>query len=330
MIHHLTGGRWGFVIRRFLEAGFSTVPLMAILFVPICFGLGSLYPWARPDLVNGAAVLRKRHPYMSTEWFIMRSVLCLGLWSLIAWWLRKASLAQDKTIEVTSARLLRTMSGPGVLIYPLTATFAYIDWILSLEVEWYSTIFAVIVITGQVLAALALAVVLLRVLGDGEFILSLKREEIYQQLGNLLLTFVLFWTYLSFSQLLIIYSANLPQEIDWYLHRIAGGWHIIVALIAAFHFFVPFCLLLFRSLKRNLNSLATIAAILLATHVLALYWLVAPSIHPDGPAIHWLDVATFIGVGGVWLGAFAGLLLRAPLLPQNDPRMTQELAYETA
>jgi len=329
MMHHLTGGRWGYPIRRFLEAGFSTLPLMTLLFVPIFFGLHELYPWARLDAAGHEEVLRKRMPYMEPGWFMARALFCLVLWSVMAWLLRRWSLAQDAKPGSRASRWLRTLSGPGVLIYPLTATFVYVDWVMSLETRWYSTIFAVIILSGQVLCAFAFATMLLKAFENEEPIAGTVTKLTYHQLGNLLLTFVLFWTYVSFGQLLIVYSANLPQEIKWYLHRIAGSWKIIVGTIALLHFFLPFFLLLSRVMKKNPRYLVTIAAIIFLVHFVAVYWLVAPSLHGEGLFISWLDFAAPIGLGGVWLTAFFWLLLRAPLLPKNDPRMKEEMAYGT-
>lgn len=326
MIHYLTGGRWGYFIRRFLEAGFSTLPMMLLLFVPIFFGLSQLYPWAG----TGAAqdeVLRKRIPYMDTPWFIVRALFCLLLWSAMGWLLRRWSLEQDRTTDPRPSVKLRKLSGIGVLLYPLTATFVYVDWVMSLEKEWYSTIFAIIILSGQVLSAFAFATILLKIFKQ-PFEPPLKKVA-FHQLGNLLLTFVLFWTYVSFGQLLIIYSGNLPHEISWYRHRIAGSWQSIVAAIALFHFFLPFILLLFRATKTRSGILTTIAGALLLIHIVAIYWMVSPSLHQTGPALSWLDFAAPLGVGGLWVGVFLWALLRAPLLPMNDPRMEEELAYGT-
>lgn len=330
MIHYLTGGRWGYPIRRFLEAAFSTLPLMLLLFIPILFGLRELYPWARHDTNLREEVLKERLPYMDVPWFSARALFCLALWSAMAWLMRRWSLAQDDTSDATRSRWLRTLSGPGVLIYPLTATFIYVDWIMSLEKEWYSTIFAVIIIAGQVLAAFSFVTVLLKIFENEAAIASNVTTLTYHQLGNLLLTFVLFWTYVSFSQLLIVYSANLPNEIQWYLHRIAGSWKIVVAVIAGLHFFVPFFLLLFRRMKEDARYLVVIATMLFIVHFVAVYWLIAPSFHPHGIEISWLDFVAPIGIGGVWLAAFLWLLMRAPLMPRNDPRMELELAHGRA
>lgn len=327
MIHYVTGGRWGYPIRRFLEAGFSTLPLMILLFIPICFGLHELYPWARADELAHEKVLARRLPYMEAPWFITRALVALLLWTAMAWLLRRWSLTQDATTDVRPSRRLRKLSGIGVLVFPLTATFVYVDWIMSLEKEWYSTIFAVIILAGQVLSAFAFATVLLKLFENEEPLSPSLSTLIYHQLGNLLLTFVLFWTYVSFGQLLIVYSANLPQEIKWYLHRIAGSWKIVVAIIAGLHFFVPFFLLLFRVMKKNPRYLVTIATTLFLVHLIAVYWLIAPTFHQTGVELSWLDFAAPVGVGGVWMATFLWLLARAPLMPRNDPRMQEELAY---
>jgi hypothetical protein len=327
MIHHLTGGRWGHPIRRFLEAGFSTLPLMALLFVPILFGLSELYPWARPDAVAAAEVLQKKQGYLNAPFFIGRFVFYFALWITMAWLLRKWSLEQDNTVDAVPSRRLLKLSGPGIVIFPLTATFAYVDWIMSMEAEWYSTIFAVIVLAGQVLVAYAFAVILLKIFERQEGLSGVVSKLHFHQLGNFLLTFVMFWTYVSFGQLLIIYSANTPREISWYLHRINGSWVYLVGVIALLHFFLPFFLLLFRAAKRHAAFLTGIASVIFGIHLVYAYWLVTPSMFGAGIHLNWLDFVTPVGIGGVWLGTFIWLLRRAPLVPRNDPRMREELAH---
>lgn len=330
MIHNLTGGRWGYPLRRFLEAGFSTLPVMALLFVPIFFGLRTLYPWARPEEAAIDEVIRSRGFYMTTWAFTLRAVFYFALWTGIAWFLRKWSLEQDTVSEAAPTRRLRTLSGLGIVLFPLTATFAYVDWVMSTEKAWFSTMFGVIVLIGQILITFAFGVILLTVFRRQEVISKVVTRTHYHHLGNLLLAFVMFWTYVSFGQLLIIYSGNLPGEIVWYLHRIAGDWKWIIALLALFHFFVPFFLLLFRSVKQHVLPLTTLAAVLFGAHIAELYWLITPSYFPDGIHLHWLDFATWIGIGGIWLALFLAQLKSAPLLPQHDPGELFAFSYAHA
>jgi len=316
MVHHLTGGRWGFVIRRFLESGFRTLPLMMLLFVPLVFGMRVLYPWTTNPPAG-----QKAH-YLNIPGFIARTLVFFVVWLVLAGLLRKWSLRQDSTPDPEPTRRMRTISGPGIVIYPLTATFAYIDWVMSLEPDWYSTIFLVIIIIGQILSAFAFAIVVLASFRAHTPFANVLQPFHFHHLGNLLLTFVMFWTYIAFSQLLIIWSGNLPHEISWYLHRSTGSWIWIVAALALFHFFLPFFLLLFRTVKRNADLLAWIAGAVLVMHLINVFWLIVPSFYPRGIHISWLDFAAPLGIGGLWVALFLFRLKQSPLLPQNDPRFT--------
>lgn len=327
MIHELTGGRWGYPTRRFLEAGFLVLPLMLVLFIPIFFGLHHLYPWARPEDLASEKVLRERHVYQNTWAYILRGVFFLGAWIWMAWCLRRWSLQQDATTDAAPTRKARALSGPGIVIYGLLGTFAFVDWIMSLERHWYSTLFPVIIIIGQILVAYAFSVVMLALFKDQEPLAKVVTKTHYHHLGNLLLTFVLFWTYVSFGQLLIIYSGDLPHEIDWYLHRIATSWKVVIAVLGLFHFFLPFFLLLFRPVKKHVTALTTMAAMLFVVHIVDMYWLVMPTFHQGGVAVSWLDFAAPIGIGGLWLTVFLSRLKAAPLLPQHDPGLQFAFKY---
>lgn len=326
MIHHLTGGRWGFVTRRFLEAGYMTLPLMALLFVPLFFGLHELYPWARPEAVAASETLQKKQIYLNVPGFAARAVFFMAVWLVMAVCLRRWSLRQDATSDSTPTLRMRALSGPGIVIYPLTATFAFVDWIMSIEPKWYSTIFLVIVMIGQILTAFAFITVLLARVRDLPPFREVVTAKHFHDLGNLLLAFVIFWTYVSFSQLLIIYSGNLPREIDWYLCRIAGGWKWIIGALALFHFFAPFLLLLFRTVKRGGNRVAGVAAMIFCAHVVEVFWIVEPSFFRASVHVHWLDFAAVLGLGGCWIGVFSANLKRRALLPRNDPRIEYSIA----
>ncbi len=327
MIHELTGGRWGYPTRRFLEAGFLVLPLMLVLFIPIFFGLAELYPWARPAEVRVDKVLQQRHGYENTWAYIARALFFLGVWIWMSQCLRKWSLLQDRAVDATPKRKARRLSGVGIVIFGLLGTFAYVDWIMSLETHWYSTLFAVIIIIGQILVAYAFSVVLLTLFRNQQPWTGVVTTSQYHQLGNLLLAFVMFWTYVCFGQLLIIYSGDIPHELEWYLHRIAGKWKLVVAALALFHFFIPFFLLLFRAVKKHVGPITVLAALLFIVHIVDSYWLVMPALHRDGLAVSWQDFAAPIGIGGLWLAFFLSRLKAAPVLPQQDPGMQFAFRY---
>jgi hypothetical protein len=326
MMHHLSGGQWGFVTRRFLEAGYLTLPMLAVLFVPIGMGLRELYPWARPEVVAASHILAHKQSYLSPAAWGARAVFFFAIWIVLAAVLRRGSLQQDRTHESGPTVRMRAWSGPGMVIYPLTGTFAFVDWMMSLEPEWHSTVFLVIVLIGQILGAFAWVTLMLYWTQDQPPFHGVVNADHFHDLGNLLLAFVIFWTYVSFGQLLIIYSGNLPLEISWYLHRIAGGWKGWVVAVVLFYFLAPFFLLLFRDIKRHPRGLAAIAVLILAAQVVAHYWMIVPAFYPDGPKVHWQDLAAWAGLGGFWVACFSAILRRQALLPQNDPRMVYAMA----
>lgn len=198
---------------------------------------------------------------------------------------------------------------------------------MSLEIHWYSTMFAVIIIIGQILVAYAFSVLLLTLCSPYAPLSQVVNKSQYHQLGNLLLAFVMFWTYVSFGQLLIVYSGDKPDELDWYLHRIAGNWKLIVVALGLFHFFLPFYLLLFRAVKKHVVPITSLAAVLFLAHIVAIYWLVVPAFHQGGLEISWLDFTAPIGIGGLWIAFFISRLRAAPLLPQRDPGLQFAFKY---
>ncbi len=326
-IHYLTAGRWGFPARRIFEAGFMTLPLMLFFFAPIFFGLRELYPWARPEAVAADKILQHRTAFENFPGFLIRAICYFGIWILIATLLRKWSLQQDLTKDVAPTIKIRTLSGPAIAIVPLTASFAFVDWAMTIEANWFSTAFPVIILAGQMLMALAFVTILIAwTRNDLPF--RAAGEKTFHDLASLLLAFVMFWTYVAFSQILIIYSANMPHEIGWYLRRIANDWVWLVALIALLHFFAPFFLLLFRKVKENVRLLAAIAIVIFAVHAVEMFWVVAPTFYSH-IEVHWTDFAAWFGIGGIWLAVFFRNLKHHPLLARNDPR-SKNLIAETA
>ena len=323
MLHHLVGGRWGFMIQRVLEAAIQTLPLMALLFVPLFFGLSDLYPWARTEVVAADPLLQQKAAYLNIPFFVARTVAYFAVWIVLGRLLVTWSLQQDQSADDKLTLRLQRLSGPGLVLYGLTVSFATIDWIMSLEPKWYSTLFGMIFMVSFGLAALALAILATRFLASEKPLAQVVSPDRWHDLGNLLLALVMFWAYLNFSQFLLIWSANLAEEIPWYLHRIGGGWEWVAIALIVFQFTLPFVLLLSRDTKRNSRTLAVVAAAILFMHWLDTLWMVAPSFYPARFHIHWLDVAASVGIGGFWLAAFVAHLKARSLVPLHDPRFTE-------
>jgi hypothetical protein len=325
MLHHLVGGQWGYVIRRLLESGSRTFVVLAALFVPLLFGLSRLYEWTQSAAVAADPILQQKQWYLNLNFFLVRAVLYFAAWLALAYFLNRWSFEQDRTANPLLVRRLEGLSGPGIVIYGLTVTFAAVDWVMSLEPHWFSTIYGMLIMVVQVLAAMAFVIVVLMLLADTEPLASALRPGQLNDLGNLLLTFVMLWAYLSFSQFLIIWSGNLQNEIPWYTVRATGAWGAIAVFLLIFHFAVPFFLLLMRTVKRRAHMLAGVAVALLVVSLVDVYWLVVPTFERAGPRVHWMDVLSVIGIGGIWIAAFLTQLKGQPLLPLHDPRFEVEL-----
>jgi len=322
MLQHLSGGAWGMVIRRMLESGSRTLPLMALLFVPLIPGIRQLYGWARPD-----NAIPHQAAYLNVPFFLFRAVLYFGVWLSMAYFLNRWSREQDRTGDLRLARRLQMLSGPGLVLYGLTATFAAIDWVMSLEPHWSSSIFGILIIGGQALSAMAFIIAVAVLLAQHEPLSGVLLPGHFHDLGKLLLAFVMLWAYFAFSQLLIVWSGNLPEEIPWYLHRLHGGWGWVGVLLILFHFALPFVLLLSRDLKRNARALALLAVAVIFMRLVDLFWLTAPEFWPGRFHLHWMDIAAPVGIGGVWLAVFAWQLRGWPLLPIGDRYLEKALEH---
>jgi hypothetical protein len=320
MVHHLTGGFWGLPIRRPLEAGTRTLPLITTLVLPLLLGVGRLYSWTNPNLVAADVVLKSKQLYLNLPFFLIRNVIYFAVWWALVRGLNRWSDEQDRTGDPRLALRLENMSGPGLVLYGLTVTFFSIDWIMSLEPHWFSTIFGLIFMVLQVLSALALAVFVAGFLSQYEPIASVITSDRFNDLGNLVLTFVMLWAYLSFSQFLIIWAGDLINEIPWYLTRARGGWAMIALLLIFLSFAIPFFLLLMRPIKRRVETLSTLCGALILITFVDVYWMVAPAFEKAGPRFYLLDFLLPVGIGGIWVATFVAQLKSRPLLPLHDPR----------
>lgn len=331
MMQYLTGGAWGLIVRRELESATKTLPLMALLFVPLLAGMQSLYVWTHTGAVAADEHLRHKHVYLNTEFFVIRWAAYFVVWVAIAYLLNRWSREQDRTADPRLSLRLERLSGPGLFVLSITVTFALIDWVMSLEPDWYSTIYGVTFMAGELLAAFAFIIAVVVLLSRYEPLSSRLLPRHFRDLGNLLLTFVMLWAYCAFSQFLLIWSGNLREEIPWYLRRLQGGWGWVGVSLIVLHFFLPFFLLLQGDIKRRARRLALVAYLVIVMRFVDLLWLVAPVFTRTVSPAHWVDLAThlalsllaLVGTGGVWLWVFIRQLSSNPLLPLNDPYMKE-------
>jgi hypothetical protein len=337
LIHNLTGGLWGLVIRRVLEAGSRTLPYLAILFVPVALGLSHVYPWARPEVVAADKLIQVKVAYLNAPFFLARAVFYFAVWFLLVHLQTKWADEMDRGGNyLKTSRRLRGLGGAGLLLMGLTITFSAVDWGMSLNPHWFSTVYGVLFMVGQALSAMAFTIVCVARLGTETPLATVLRKEQVHDLGKLMLAFVMLWAYISFTQFLIIWAGNLPEEIPFYIHRLTGGWQYLALAIVLFHFALPFAVLLSRDLKRNARLLAMVAGLVLALRVVDLYWLVAPDLaghHGEGAAgfhPHWLDLAALVAIGGAWVFLFARELRARPMLPAGEPEIQELLEAQAS
>ena len=324
MMHHLTGGGWGFIIRRILEAGTRTIWLMAILYLPMLVGLSRIYGWARPDAAS-IAVYQQKHFYLNVPFFMVRSVIYFALWLGLAWLLNKWSAQQDEPGNPSAEKKLEGISGPGLVLWGIAVTFSAVDLVMSLEPTWFSSIYGMMIMIVYALSAMAFVIFIARRLTDREPLVQLATAQRFNDLGNFLLTFVMLWAYLSFSQFLIIWSGNMPEEISWYMTRARGSWGALALILIIFHFAIPFVLLLSRDIKRGPRALSGVAAALVVLTLVDIFWLVVPAFEPSGLRPHWSNFSLLAGFGGLWLWAFFVQLEKRPLVPAYDSRLAEVL-----
>jgi hypothetical protein len=311
MLHQLTGGRWGTVLQPVLRPALETLPLLAVLFVPVLAGLPLLYPWADADHVAHVPLLQKKAAYLNMPFFVVRTVIYFAIWITLAWLLARWSRQPQADLSPGLNARAGKLSGPGLVLYGLTITFASIDWIMSLEPEWFSSIFGVLIAVSMCLPAFALGIVVLAWREQSTATQPMEADT-WNDLGNLLLMFVMLWAYMSFSQYFLIWSGNLPEEIVWFLHRTRGPWRLIAVIMVVFYFFVPFFLLLSRAMKRDPRRLSTIAAGIIVIHLIHSYWLIKPSFLTHEPTngqstyygFDWWDPFPLLAIGGLWGGVF--------------------------
>jgi len=323
MIRHLTGGGWGMVIRRILGAAMRTVPLLAALFIPVIIGMKHLYIWARPlsevtDKHLHDHLVDITKTYLTTSGFIYRAIFYFAIWNLLSFLLTKWSKETDKPGAPDPTGKFRTVAGPGLILYGFTISFAAIDWVMSLDPSWISTIFGLVILIGQVLSAMCFAVVVERILFNYKPMSEMLKPDFVHDHGKWMITFIMVWAYFNFSQWLIIWAGNLPAEITFYMTRMHGGWGNVGLILVLFHFAIPFAILLSRPFKRDIRKLVWLAVWLLLMRYVDMFWIIEPNFSKT-LSVTLADIVVPIAIGGLWLAYFFYNLNALPLLPAYDP-----------
>jgi hypothetical protein len=327
MLQHLTGGNWGIMIRRPLESATRNLPLVAVLFVPIFFGMKYLYAgWLNAPPSGEGALSEFQRTYLTANGFRVRAILYFALWGILVFLFNRWSREQDANPEDTAVRRrFKMLAGPGIILYVFVMSFAAIDWAMSLSPHWASTIYGFIFVAGQLISSMALMIAIVVLLARTGPLSGILQPRHIHDLGKLLLTFVMLWAYFQFSQLLIIWSGNQPEEITFYYSRLHSQWGVVAVIVLVFHFFVPFFLLLSRDLKRNTNLLSAVAIWLIFMRLVDLFWYTRPQFTPVALPTIW-DLCAILALGGLWFFFFAGQLKQLPVLPVGDPNLAEAIA----
>jgi hypothetical protein len=326
MLQHLTGGHWGIVIRRPLESATRALPLVLVLFVPIFLGMKYLYSeWLNAPSSGEGSLSHFQQSYLTESGFKTRAIIYFAVWLILVFFFNRWSKEQDVNREDRSLRRrLKMAAGPGIILYVFAMSFAAIDWVMSLSPHWASTIYGFLFVAGQLISSMSLMIAVIVLLAGSEPLAGVVQKRHLHDLGKLLLAFVMLWAYFSFSQLLIIWSGNQPEEISFYRTRLYGGWGVVAVIVLIFHFFVPFFLLLSRDLKRNPKLLPRVALWLIFMRFVDLFWTTRPEFTSSAIPSVW-DLAAALALGGLWLCVFAWQLKQRPLLPIGDPKLEEAI-----
>ncbi|HLF57885.1 MAG TPA: hypothetical protein VI942_13680 [Thermoanaerobaculia bacterium] len=328
MLHHLSGGRWGIVLRRPMEAGARTIPVVALLALPLFFGLDKLFLWADPAKVEADHLLHHKALYLNPTAFTLRFVVFVGLFTMYAFLLSRKSAAQDAEGDRGRALSMQKTSSVGLLVFILATSFVGFDWLMSLDPHWFSSLYGGIFLTGSAIAALTFLILVANRLLASEPMAEVLTGKRFHDFGTLLFAFVMFFTYLCISQFIISYQGNLPEEVIWFRERFEGPWAWVAVGLLVFHFFFPFLILLHRPIKRRAALLAKIAAFVLFMRWIDIVWNSRPSLTHEGLGLSWLDLAAPVAVGGIWFYFFVRELAKRPLLAINDPSLPEALGHD--
>ncbi len=319
---------WSVTLRRVIENVMATLPVFAVLFVPVWLGRHELFVWTDAAEVAKDAALKGRSSYLNEGFFAVRAIFYFIVWSGLAMYLSRQSQRQDQSGDERITRRLQAVSAPGIIVWSLTLTMAAVDWIMSLEPDWYSTMFGVYYFSGALLAAFAFIVVAIAFIHARGRLLGVVTIEHIHDVGKLLFAFVVFWAYIAFCQYFLIWYGNIPEETAYFMHRAHGSWPTVGRWLIYGHFAIPFFFLMPRATKRSVPLLVTACLWLLVMHFMDLYWCVMPVHREEGAHLQISDVTTMLAVGGFFLAAFGWVSSRRALVPLRDPRLSESLSFE--
>jgi len=328
MLQHLTGGNWGIIIRRPLEAAAQNIWLVFLMFVPVVLGMNSLYrAWMDPELRKADPLSPLQQWYLTSGGFLVRAVIYFAIWFALMWIFNRWSQRQDIDRDDRSLRRsFKLLAGPGIILYVVAMTFASIDWAMSLSPHWASTIYGFIFVAGQAVSAMSLMIAVVVLLSGSEPFAGILQKRHLHDLGKLLFAFNMLWAYFDFSQLLIIWSGNLPEEITFYRTRLSGGWGVVAVTVLVFEFAVPFLLLLSEDVKRNPRVISKLALWMIFMRLVDMFWTTRPELSARVLPT-WLDIVVPVALIGLWVGFFARNLKQRPLLPLGDPKLEEAIAH---
>lgn len=326
MLHHITRSDWGVVVRRISETFSSNLAVWGIFIIPVLLGIHNLYHWSHEDAVMADKILKGKAAYLNTPFFIARQVLYFAIWGFLGYKLHKASVDMDKTSDWGITTYMRKLSAPGILLFALSVAFAGFDWLMSLDPHWFSTMFGVYFFAISFQSFWPVMILLVFFLqGQGLLKNTIGKAHIYD-LGAWFFAFTVFYAYIAFSQFLLIYYANLPEETLWYYHRLEGSWKYIAYSLLVFRFAVPFLVLMNREAKHNRKVLGAVSILVLVIHFAEIYWIAMPVLFKHGIHFSWMDITSFIGLGGIFFGLFFNRFKKHKMVPVNDPKLDECLS----
>jgi hypothetical protein len=329
MVQYLSGGAWGVMSRRVCEAAAKCFPLWLVLFVPLIFGIPFLYgnSWANPTVVAHDPVLQHKASFLNVNFWIARGFIYLVGWSFLAFILNKWSDTEDREGGTKPRETMAAISAPGLIFSAFAVTFMATDWIMSVNADWFSTMFGLLFIAGEALSSLSFVVAILVLLSAYRPMSEFLTKRHMHDLGKLMLATTMLFAYFSFSQFLITWAGNLPEEIPWYMHRLAGGWEILGFALVIGHFALPFTLLLSQDLKKDFKRIRAVAIMLIVVRCVGVFWETVPEFFPGHLHVSWMDFTAPIGLGGIFIALFLSNLIQRPLIPPNNPKLEEALAH---